>query len=366
MKRDAHMKNKEMWTNGWKILLVIALVIAGTSLFMNLSSIFLEKKASSVIPAEAMPAPEEEVAVIKVLAAGTADYGTSAYGSSDYQKSFERISNLITNYDAAVYGQKSLIMSDVSSTFADTLINIGFNYVALANEDSLKDGKTGVDQSMNYWNSSGVTVSGTNQSTDEQNKLSVQNISGVTVAFLSFTDILNDAIPENENYLINVYDEKRSVELVEEARSQADAVIVSISWSGANMQMPNDRQLDIARKLADAGASVIVGNAPDAVQPVAWIDDTLVFYSAGSLISDSETLSSRIGIMGSVDISKSTVNGSTRIELTNPRADLVISMPMDSGYSVQMMSEADTSLSYEDYSSVLHMMDDSIRIGGLE
>ena len=366
MKQDAHVKNKEMWTKGWKILLVIALVIAGTSLFMNLYSVFLEDKASSAVPAEAMPAPEEEVYVIKVLAAGSADYGTLAYGSSDYQKSFERISNLVSNYDVAAYSQKSLIMSDVSSSFADTLLGIGFNYVALANEESLKYGKTGIDQSMNYWNSSGVVFGGTNQSTDEQNKLTVQNINGITVAFLSFTDILNDAVPDNENYLVNIYDENRSVELVEEARWQADAVVVSISWSGENMQMPNDRQLDIARKLADAGASVIIGNAPDAVQPVAWIDDTLVFYSAGSLISDASSLSSRIGIIGSVDISKSTVNGSTRVELTNPRADLLISMPMNSGYSVQMMSEADTSVSYEEYSKVLHMMDDSIRIGGLE
>ena len=97
MKQDAHVKNKEMWTKGWKILLVIALVIAGTSLFMNLYSVFLEDKASSAVPAEAMPAPEEEVYVIKVLAAGSADYGTLAYGSSDYQKSFERISNFISN-----------------------------------------------------------------------------------------------------------------------------------------------------------------------------------------------------------------------------------------------------------------------------
>jgi poly-gamma-glutamate synthesis protein (capsule biosynthesis protein) len=66
----------------------------------------------------------------------------------------------------------------------------------------------------------------------------------------------------------------------------ARPVIVSIHWGGEYQAEPSARQRVVAQALARAGASVIVGHGPHVVQPIAWVDDTLVAYSLGNLLFD--------------------------------------------------------------------------------
>ena len=146
------------------------------------------------------------------------------------------------------------------------------------------------------------------------------------------------------------------------------------SLKGKNVLITGGRQmygLGATLALADAGASVIIGNAPDAIQPVAWIDDTLIFYSMGSFISDDGDQMNRIGAVGAVTITETISGDSRRIELTNPRVDFVASVPCDNGYMVKMLNDCAENIEgkddiYSRYSSVIQRMDDSIRIGGLQ
>lgn len=364
------MKNKEFWGTGGKILLIIALVIGSTSLVMNLTSIALEKKYDESYATTAVPS--EEVHIIKVLAAGDADYGTAKNIGEDQSQVFSLIQQTVANYDIACYQQKTLVGTEVDSTFADAAISTGFNLVSLASEHSLSAGKEGIDASMAYWDAQDVLISGTNLSTDEQNQLKTMNIDGVNIIFLSVTDVLDDEVPESEQYLINRYEETQTAETVKKAAGLADIVIVSIDWQGENLSMPSEHQQAVAKELADAGASVIIGHAANAVQPVAWIEDTLIFYSAGNLVSDSTDNQQRLGIMGAVDITITSSREKKKVELTNPRVELVGSVSTGSGYQVRLFSDI-TSTEFpgkdavaSEYESVLLQMDDSIRIGGLQ
>ncbi|MBR2825437.1 MAG: CapA family protein [Solobacterium sp.] len=364
------MKNKDFWDHSGKVLLTIALLLGFTSLSLNLSSRYFEKK--NPVNTEGTIQPKETIQVINVLGGGQAVYGKSIT-NDDYTVVVEGLDTLVHNYDVSVYTQNSLIGTEVSTQFGDAMKNIGFKAVSLATPQSMKFDKPGIETSLSYWNNSGLYVTGNYLSTDQQNLIPHFEVNGISVVVLSFTEKLDNALPDYEQYLVNVYDDVRSLQIVEQASYIADVVIVSMAWDGIHNEQPTERQQQIAKALADAGASVILGNAGSAIQPVHWIDDTLIFYGMGNLVSDAFMEEDRIGLVGGITITKSTYYDKTKIELTNPRMDLVYSILEPNGYySTKLFSSlSEEELTnkdeiYQTYRSFLQSMDDSIRMGGLQ
>ena len=146
---------------------------------------------------------------------------------------------------------------------------------------------------------------------------------------------------------------EKSPEIVEEARRNADVVIVSMYWEGTNKEYPSERQKEIAQRLADSGASIIFGNANNSIQPIEWIDDTLVFYSMGNVLTSEDDYA--LGLVGTVTI-------------TNPKVDCVYEKKDDDGHITVSFYDNNIELAatYADLIEVLHRMDDSIRIGGIQ
>ena len=360
------MKNREFWDKSGKLLLALALVIGIVSLSINLITLFMERqRAASAYTAYPSKPKQEDVRVINVLSAGAVDI-RDGYDEV-YDKSFSGLTSVFSNSDLAVFNMIPLVGTEVPDSFGDALVASGIDAVSLANPRCLAGGKRGIDISLSYWLSNDVETSGTYGATDEQNRIPVFERNGIRISFLAFTDMLDDELPDHERYLVNVYDDVRTPEIVAKAAAQADIVIVSVWWQGQDASGPLERQRSIAESLADAGASVILGNAEDAVQPAEWIDDTLVYYSLGSLFTDSEDA---YGVIGAVTVTKTTTDDLTKIELTNPRVDVCKTVFTDTDAQVQLFEgselaeeEKDT---YERFKGILQKLDDSIRIGGLQ
>ena len=213
---------KNFWNDTGRILIILALVIASTSLIMTLLTKSMEKKeeaAAISASASAYWLPEETTNVVNVFAAGTVN---TTMQSSDYSACVSSLSEIISTSGFSSYQQESLIGTDLPSEFGDAMVSSGFNLVGLANPASLAHGKDGIDSSMAYWTDSSAMTSGTNTSTDSQNQLRIAEVDGVSAAFLSFTDLLDDPIPENENYLVNVNKNKKSPLLVNKAGRAAE------------------------------------------------------------------------------------------------------------------------------------------------
>lgn len=363
------MKNNDFWNHGGKVLLTIALLLGFTSLSLNLSSRYFEKK--NPVNTDGYVVPQETIQVINVLGAGQVEYDKYSV-NNDYTSVVEPLGTLVRNYDVSVFTQNTFVGTEIPSEFADAMKDVGFKAVSLATPQSMKYDKAGIETSLKYWDESGLYVTGNYLSTDQQNLIPHFEVNGVSVAVLSFTETIDNELPDYEKYLVNVYDDVRSPQIVEQASYIADVVIVSMAWEGIHNEMPSERQKEIAKALADAGASVILGNAGKAIQPVCWIDDTLIFYGMGSLVSSS-MMEERIGIVGGVTITKSTYYDKTKIELTNPRMDLVYSIPqMDGTFTTKLfnaISEEELphrDQIYQNYRNLLQSMDDSIRMGGLQ
>ncbi len=334
-----------------------AIVIVSVSLTMHTLSSTLEEKNEPKVVESALD--YDSSSVIQIFGTGMVDSTNSAVTLS------QELDEAISNYNVSVYHQKNTDTVEAQNV-ADLFVNAGFTTVGLANNESNDDGKTGVFNAMNYWNQKDILTQGINTSTDIQNIHRPFEENGISIVYLSFTDVLNTEMGEKEQYLVNVYDDEKTPEIVEEARSNADVVIVSMYWEGANGAYPTDRQKEVAQRLADSGASIIFGNANDAIQPIEWIDDTLVFYSMGNVLTDEEDYA--LGLVGTVTITKHTVYDKQQIELTNPKVDCVYEKKDTDGSISVSFYDNNTRLAttYADLIGVLHMMDDSIRIGGIQ
>jgi poly-gamma-glutamate synthesis protein (capsule biosynthesis protein) len=86
-------------------------------------------------------------------------------------------------------------------------------------------------------------------------------------------------------------DEATVLAAVKAARAQCDFLVISIHWGIEYSPAPRPEDVDIAHKMLEAGASVVVGHHPHVLQPVETYRtgdgrDTLIFYSLGNFLSN--------------------------------------------------------------------------------
>ena len=86
----------------------------------------------------------------------------------------------------------------------------------------------------------------------------------------------------------------------------------------------------MAKYLSDNGVDIIIGTHPHVIQPVKWINNTLVFYSLGNFISAQYQNQSTctnykcmVGLMSSLEITKTVYQGETTIKIDNIENELI-------------------------------------------
>ena len=190
---------------------------------------------------------------------------------------------------------------------------------------------------------------------------------------LSYTYGLN--IPEGHEkspYLVNIYSDEQVKKDVEKVRDKVDVIIVSMHWGVDNEQsfIPNTEQKQQAKYLASLGVDIIVGHHPYVIEPIEWIDNTLVFYSLGRIISSKTYLyndySYVIGLLGEVTITKK--NNQIKIENTNNELIYNYYDEFDKNNLIipfSQMTETynkDYKRLYEKYSQIVKMYDNNTKV----
>ena len=94
--------------------------------------------------------------------------------------------------------------------------------------------------------------------------------------------------------------------------------MVAMHWGIEYTHDPTEYEKDMAKYLADQGVDVIIGTHPHVIQPVTWINNTLVIYSLGNFISaqyQDENYNKMVGLMTSFKITKTTKGKKTDIKI---------------------------------------------------
>lgn len=278
-------------------------------------------------------------------------------GGYDFRKMYELVKPIIQKYDIAYYNQETVLggkelgVSDYPTfnspqEVGDAMIDAGFNLVSLASNHTMDSGEKAILASREYWNSkSDVLAVGSYSSTDDRDKVRIVTKNNIRYTMLNYTYGTNGiSVPSGKEYLVNVwpvtgnnpdtdtlYQEYKSQvkKDIEQVRDKVDLLIVAMHWGVEYQAMPNRYQEDMASYLASLGVNIIIGTHPHVIQPVTWINQTLVIYSLGNFLSAHEVvnMANRVGLMSMVDIYKE--NG--KIVLENLRNELLYTY-YDSSY----------------------------------
>ncbi|TYC62728.1 CapA family protein [Marinobacter sp. BW6] len=167
-----------------------------------------------------------------------------------------------------------------------TLKEAGFNLLTVANNHALQHGTAAFNDTVANLKELGIESIGVD---DEHSKKTIPYVfekSGRRNVFLGYS-----IRPEEWNKDDIPYSHRASVDAiiseVEGFRKEVDgAIIVSMHWGLEYLDYPGPEQIELGRKLVDAGADVILGHHPHVLQPFEYYKNGLIIYSLGNFLFD--------------------------------------------------------------------------------
>lgn len=232
-------------------------------------------------------------------------------GGYSWQGVFDPIAPLIQGSDLAIANLETPV--DASRPYAgfpffnapevllEALSETGFDVLQTANNHCLDRGRDGALATLQAVERHGFGAAGTWPSAEAHGTPWVirELPDGIRVAFLANTYGTNGVpMPPGEPWLVNWLDEGQMQNDLHRARLLADIVIVGLHWGGEYQHQPAAWQRDLATRLVEAGADIVMGSHPHVLQPAEVVTvedpgghrrDGLILYSLGNFVSNQRT-----------------------------------------------------------------------------
>ena len=329
---------------------VIFIVLIVLIIFGFICGLYLLKKESPTEPkqeekTEKVKKEEPKTSKLSLIMVGDALLHGSVYrdayknGTYNFDSQLEYIKPIVQNYDLAFYNQESILggtslgLSDYPTfnspqEFGDAMINTGFNLVSLANNHTMDRGEKAVLNSCEYWKSKeNVLATGSYCSKEDSEAVQIKEKNGIKYTLLAYTYGTNGiSVPQGKEYLVNLYSDEKAKSDIEKVRDKVDLLIVSMHWGTEYRTEPTEEQKREAEYLSSLGVDIIIGTHPHIIEPITYINDTLVIYSLGNFISAQSTnndYNTMVELMTSVDIIKEEKDGQTTVKLDNLNNELL-------------------------------------------
>jgi hypothetical protein len=164
----------------------------------------------------------------------------------------------------------------------------GFNVVSLANNHAFDCMEGGFLKMRGLLDELGIRRFGAGMDLDEAATPAIVETHGVRVAFLGAADqrsgVSQFAGPGQ--WGVAPLDVDRLARQIQDLRAKVHHVIVSIHWGEERFSIPSPGQIEQARALADAGASMVLGHHPHVLQGLELYHDAPIAYSLGNFFAD--------------------------------------------------------------------------------
>lgn len=288
------------------------------------------------LPASSEPAPPPQPVVTRIRFSASGDdlihdglylQAQKRGGGAEYDFGalYENVAAFYQDYDVNWINQETLVSDEFApsgypmfcspTAVAKRLYEIGFRVFSLSNNHSYDKGAAGIASTLAFWQTmpGDTIISGFYQGEADYENIAIQEVNGVRIAYLSYTEHTN-GLPTPSGATANViYTSQTDViqKQIELARTQADVVICCVHMGTENSHSVNDAQRTLGQQMADFGADVILGTHPHVVQPVELFtaqDGRTVpfFYSLGNFVSTQAQVDNLIGLVATFDIVKTT------------------------------------------------------------
>lgn len=226
----------------------------------------------------------------------------------DFEYVFENVEEYISGADLAIgnletqvagksYGYTQVGVPgtpvlNAPEEYLEAVKHAGFDVLVTANNHSMDKGTQGLINTVNKIKDYGFATTGMFAEKDSDDRLLIQEVNDIKIGILSYTDLLNTGLDaEGLSERLNRYSESLvSEEIAAIKEKGAEFVIVYIHWGKENVNEQNAKQEKMAQFIANAGADMIIGSHPHALQPIETITtedgrEVIVTYSLGNFVS---------------------------------------------------------------------------------
>ena len=225
------------------------------------------------------------------------------------------IGNLETTFAGEAKGYRGFPTFNTPDALGYALKDMGVDVLSTANNHSLDKGYNGIVRTLDVLDEIGISHMGTYRSSEEQNKILIKEVNGITFAFLSFTYGTNGIpVPKGREYCINLIDETLMKQQIEQAKEQnVDVICVSMHWGDEYKIKQNKTQERLADFLFENDVDIILGSHPHVLEPMekrtislpdGTTKDGFVIYSLGNFISAQKQENTRNTIILDLQITK--------------------------------------------------------------
>jgi poly-gamma-glutamate synthesis protein (capsule biosynthesis protein) len=310
-------KHKNALRNHWRLTAAGAVLLAVAAVTVSLAG-FHGAHRAAVAPyphdlAQVSFAVAGDVIPHEAVRAAAAAAGQDSQGwaslLSDVSDVFHGADFGFVNLETPVapahsHGSKPF-MFDAPIALLEGLKADGIKIVSFANNHVMDQGWPGFAETRDHLREQGLLFVGSGDTAAQAWQPVIVESNGIKVGWLGMTRWLNgNRNPDKDDQPhVNFFpypgesggapgmDEAGVIGAVKQARAQCDLLVVSIHWGTEYAPAPRPEDVDLAHKMLDAGASVIVGHHPHVLQPVETYRttdgrDAVIFYSLGNFLSN--------------------------------------------------------------------------------
>lgn len=269
----------------------------------------------------------------------------------DFSYCYARVKDTIASADVATINQETIVAKSYEPSgyplfnspqeLGQTVVNTGFDVVNLANNHMLDKTSKGLAEAIDFWDATGLARTGAYKDTQDLESVEYIEKNGLKIGLVGITQYTNGLVLPSDSPLkyILTSDEATIERKIKAAKAQCDVVLVNVHWGSEYTTTPAQEQRNLAKKMADWGANVIIGHHPHVLQPVEWIENgdgtrTLVAYSLGNFISQQNTAARVIGGMLHYDITKDFETG--KVTVSNVRFETIVTHYVSGSHDVQI------------------------------
>ncbi len=164
-----------------------------------------------------------------------------------------------------------------------------FLAVSIANNHAMDYGREAFREGLGILKENGIAYGGGGYSKKEALEGAVIEKKGLRIGFIAFTGVVPSVdwyAGKNRSGIIGGYKvhEPEVLEAVSSLKERCDILVVSMHWGKEGQTEPRQQEKELAHKLVDAGADVVMGHHPHVVQSAELYDDRLILYSLGNFI----------------------------------------------------------------------------------
>jgi len=158
----------------------------------------------------------------------------------------------------------------------------GFDILNIANNHIMDLGIEGFSNTLDALNEGGLLFVGAND--EPGRKYQILEKKGIKLGFVGYTE--DGFNLSQQGVWINRIDQTDIIKDIEFIKPQCDFIIISLHWGIENIFYPSPKQIRLAHRLIDAGATVILGHHPHVIQGIERYKHGLIAYSLGNFQFD--------------------------------------------------------------------------------